>query len=147
MSLVKFNKRRYPWLTPDFNDFFGEDDFFSNHLWPKNIQDVPAINVKETKDAFIVELAAPGLSKDDFDINIENGYLNIFVEKSSEKEEKDDDYTRKEFNYNSFKRSLLLPENVMDEEIKATYVDGVLKFNLSKKEMLVEKTVKHIEVV
>jgi len=101
MSLVKVKKRRLPWFPTEFSNFFGDDDFFNDKFWLNNIQDKPAMNVKETDSEYQVELAAPGLEKEDFDITIENGYLKILVEKSSESESHEDNYTRKEFNYNS----------------------------------------------
>ena len=147
MTLTKFNKRRFPWFTSEFADFFGENDILNDRFWLRKVQSEPAMNIKETDNAYEVELAAPGLSKDDFEIFIDDGYLNIFAEKTSTTEDHEDNYTRKEFNYNSFKRSLMLPENVEEEEIKATYVDGVLKFNLTKMEKaIVNEPAKRIEI-
>ena len=146
MSLIKFNKRRYPWFPAEFSNFFGDDDFFNDRFWQKHIQSEPAMNVRETETEYQVELAAPGLSKEDFEINIEDGYLNIFAEKSTEKEDQEENYTRKEFSYSSFKKSLILPDNVIEEEVKATYENGVLKFNLSKKPQLNERTSKRVEI-
>jgi len=145
-TLVKSNKTRFPWLGPEFSNFFGEDDFFNDRFWHKNVLDKPAMNVKEKKDYFLVELAAPGLTKKDFEITINNGYLKIFVEKSSEMEDEIDNYTRKEFSYNSFERSLLLPENIIDEDVRAKYENGILKFKLNKKEILKEQPSKKITI-
>jgi HSP20 family protein len=92
------------------------------------------MNVKETDDHFEVELAAPGYDKKDFDVNIDNGCLNITAENSSSSQEADDNYKRREFNFSSFSKSLVLPDSVKDEKITATYKDGVLKFKLLKKE-------------
>ena len=147
MTLTKLNKRRFPWFTSEFPDFFGENDFFNDRFWLKNVQREPAMNIKETETAYEVELAAPGLSKEDFEIFIDNGYLNIYAEKKTESESQEENYTRKEFSYNSFKRSLMLPENVKDDEIKATYEDGVLKFGLTKMETAIETApTKKIEI-
>jgi len=145
-TLVKSNKTRFPWLGPEFSNFFGEDDFFNDRFWHKNVLDKPAMNVKEKKDYFLVELAAPGLTKKDFEITINNGYLKIFVEKSSEMEDEIDNYTRKEFSYNSFERSLLLPENIIEEDVRAKYENGILKFKLNKKEILKEQPSKKITI-
>lgn len=134
MTLTKFNKRRFPWFPSEFSNFFDENDFFNDRFWLKKVQNEPAMNIKETENEYQVELAAPGLSKEDFEIFVDNGYLNIYAEKKTETESTEDNYTRREFSYNSFKRSLLLPENVIEEEIKATYENGVLKFNLTKAE-------------
>jgi len=146
MSLVKFNEKRRPWFPTEFTNFFGDDDFFNDRFWHKHVQNEPLMNIKETDTEFQVELAAPGLNKKDFEISIDNGYLNIYAEKTIEKEEKEDNYTRKEFNFNMFKRSLMLPENVKEEEIKATYENGVLKFNLTKQEVKVLKKPKKIKI-
>ena len=145
-TLIKSNKTRYPWLGPEFANFFNEDDFFQHPFWHKNVMTKPAINVREIEDYYLVELAAPGLTKKDFEITLDNGYLKIFVEKTSKKEEKEDEYTRKEFSYNSFERSLLLPENVKEEEVRAKYENGVLKFKLTKKEMPEEYPTKKIMI-
>ncbi|SRX75761.1 Hsp20/alpha crystallin family protein [Aequorivita antarctica] len=130
MSLVKFNRK--PWGNLVTSDFFDDDNFFDKRLWNKK-QYEPALNIKETNDTFEVELAAPGFTKKDFDVTIDNGCLNISAESSKSKEDKDDNYTRKEFSYNSFNKKLQLPGSVKDEDIKAHYKDGVLSFNLIKK--------------
>ncbi len=146
MSLIKFNKKRRPWFPTEFTNFFGDDDFFDERFWNRFVQSEPMINVRETEGEYQVELAAPGLEKDDFEISIDDGYLIVKAEKSIEKEEKEENFTRREFSYNSFRRSLLLPEDVKEEEIKATYENGVLKFNLSKKELKEVKHPKKIEI-
>ena len=111
MSLVKFKRR--PWGNLVTSDFFDNDDFFDNRLWNKKL-DEPALNIKETKDAFEVELAAPGFSKKDFEVTVDDGCLNISAESSNSKEEKDDNYTRQEFSYNSFEKRLQLPDSVKE---------------------------------
>lgn len=146
-TLVKPKKGRYPWLGGEFSNFFGETWMHVNdRFWHKNVIDTPAINVREIDDYYLVELAAPGLTKKDFEITIDNGYLKIFVEKTSEMEDENNDFTRKEFNYNSFERTLLLPEDIIEEEVKAKYENGILKFKLLKKEMLKEIPSKKIEI-
>jgi len=132
MTLVKFRKPRLPWYDTMFTDLLGTDrlltnDFFLENKW------VPAMNVKETDDRFEIEIAAPGFTKKDFNVSIENGVLRIEAENKEEMEKKEDDYTRREFNYNSFYRSFTLPENVNAEEmIDATYKRGILKLVLNK---------------
>ena len=145
MSLVKFRNRRRPWGNLITSDFFDNDEFFNDRLWNKKL-DEPALNIKETDDAYEVELAAPGFSKKDFDVNIDEGCLNISAEKSTSKEEEEDNYTRKEFSYNSFEKSLRLPEGMKEEEVKATYKDGILSFNLLKKVEAKKHDPKVIEV-
>ncbi|MFD0863771.1 Hsp20/alpha crystallin family protein [Sungkyunkwania multivorans] len=145
MSLIKFNNR-LPWFGSEMSNFFDTDDFFNENFWNRRIVSQPALNIKETDECFEIELAAPGLEKKDFKVSVDDGYLNISAERTSEKEEKEDDFTRREFNYNSFKRSLLLPETVMQEDIKATYQDGLLKLSLNKKEEAKVHTSKEIEI-
>ena len=148
MSLVKFRKRR-PFGNLMTQDFFDMDDFFDNRMWVRNmLPDAaePALNIKETDDHFDIELAAPGFSKKDFEVTIEDGCLNISAEKTHKEEEKEEDYTRREFSYNSFERSLQLPESVKEEEIKAKYTDGILSFKLAKKEEAKKQPKKVIEV-
>ncbi|GHC53626.1 Hsp20/alpha crystallin family protein [Ulvibacter litoralis] len=131
MSLVKFKRRPFENLIT--SDLFKDDDFFDNRLWNKKL-DEPALNIKETKDAFEVELAAPGFSKKDFEVTIDNGCLNISAENSNNTKEEKDNYTRQEFRYNSFEKRLQLPDTVKEEDVKAQYKDGILSFNLLKKE-------------
>ncbi|WP_111707695.1 Hsp20/alpha crystallin family protein [Lutibacter citreus] len=131
MSLVKF--KRGPMENFLVSDFFNTDDFFDNRLLNKEMN-APALNIKETKEAFEVELAAPGFEKKDFDVTIDEGCLKISAESSKSAEEKDDNYTRKEFSYSSFEKKLQLPDSVKEEDVKANYKDGVLRFNLAKKE-------------
>jgi len=145
MSLVQFRKR--PWenlLSSDLLDF-NPSHLFNDNLWLKRM-DEPALNIKEKKDEFEIELAAPGFSKKDFKVTIDEGCLNISAKKSETKEEKDENYTRKEFSYNSFERSLELPDSIKDEKVKAVYENGILKFNLSKKEETKKHKPKVIEI-
>lgn len=153
MSLVKFRKRPFGNLVTQ--DFFDMDDFFDNRSWVRNMlpdtfwngkTTEPALNIKETDDKFEIELAAPGFAKKDFEITIEDGCLNISAEKTISEEEKEDDYTRREFSYNAFERSLQLPESVKEEEIKAKYKDGILRFDLVKKEEVKKKPAKKVEI-
>jgi len=143
MSLVKFNKRRRPFADLVTSDFFDMEDFFDNRFWNKKILDdsfwngrsgEPALNIKEHDTSFEIELAAPGFAKEDFDITLDNGYLNISAKKSEKAEKIEEDFTRREFSYNSFDRSLMLPESVKEEDIKAKYKNGILSFKLEKKE-------------
>ncbi|MBI9042727.1 Hsp20/alpha crystallin family protein [Lutibacter sp.] len=145
MSLVKFRKRPFEsLLIPDLLDF-NANQLFNDHLWLKKM-DEPALNIKEKKDGFEIELAAPGYDKKDFEITIDNGCLNISAKKTISKDEKDENYTRKEFSYSSFERSLELPESIIDEKIKAKYENGILKFNLAKKEEAKKAKPKVIEI-
>jgi len=153
MSLVKFRRRPFGNLITQ--DFFDMDDFFDNRRWVRNMlpgtfwngkTSEPALNIKETDDNFEIELASPGFGKKDFNVTIDDGCLNISAEKSSEEEEKEENFTRREFNYNAFERSLQLPESVKEEEIKAKYKDGILSFKLAKKEEAKKKPPKIVEI-
>ena len=98
------------------------------------------MNVKEHDENFEIEFAAPGFNKKDFEVTIEEDVLHVCGEKEVEEEQKEDDYSRKEFSYKSFKRSAMLPESVdLDQKIKAVYKNGILKVNLLKKEEAVKK--------
>ncbi|WP_103867500.1 Hsp20/alpha crystallin family protein [Aquimarina sp. I32.4] len=144
MSLVKFRNRR-PWGNLMTSDFFDNDNFFNNGFLSKDLNE-PALNIKETENDFEVELAAPGFSKKDFEVTIDNGCLNISAEKSDSKEEKDKNYTRQEFSYSSFEKRLQLPDSVKEENVKAHYKDGVLSFNLIKKEEAKLKKPRTVEI-
>jgi HSP20 family protein len=131
MSLIKWRKpnEMFPAFNSMVNDFFRDDDFFDHRF---RMMKTPAINVLETDEAFKLEVAAPGMKKDDFKLEVENGYLFISAETKFEKEESEEDYTRKEFNFSTFKRSFWLPEGVKEDKIKATYKEGMLYVNLPK---------------
>ena len=150
MSLIKFNNRNrlFPsWNNDSLKGFFGNDDFFSNDFFEEDSL-MPAMNVKEHEKDFEIEFAAPGFSKKDFEVTINGNILNVCGEKKNESEEKQEDYTRKEFSYNSFKRSLQLPKTVQTEQdVKATYKNGILKLNLQKKEEAKAKLKKVIDVL
>lgn len=128
MNLVRFNQ--YPSLTDLMENlernFLGRVD--------ENSGDIPAVNIKEENDKFILEMAAPGMSKDDFKINLDNYQLTISSEQKKEKKEKEDNYTRREFVYSSFSRSFTLPKTIDIDKIKADYKNGILSLTLPKKE-------------
>ena len=132
-------------LTRLMDEFFGKDlanDVMSNQRGVN----VPAVNVKETEQDYKIEVAAPGLEKDDFDVNIDNGVLTVSSEKEHKDEDKQDDYVRREFSYTSFQRSFTLPDSVDEEGIKASHDKGVLTISLPKKEEEKKKETKRIEI-
>lgn len=154
MSLVKFKRKPFGNLVTQ--DFFDSDDFFDNRGWVRDMlperfwngkRAEPALNIKETDDRFEIELAAPGFAKKDFEVTIDDGCLNIKAEKSESDEEKEKNFTRREFSYQSFERSLQLPETVKQEEIKAAYKDGILSFNLTIKEATKKTPPKKVQIV
>ena len=124
MNLIKFHK--HPFYNELLNDF--ENDLFKY----KNNSDVPAVNIQEDEKQFLLELAVPGMKKDDFKIDLENQVLTISSEIKEETEETENNYTRREFVYNSFSRSFTLPKSIVSEKIKADYKDGILKISLPK---------------
>ncbi len=120
---------RSTWLPEVFNDFFNTD-FMS-----KANATAPAINVIETEKEYLVELAAPGMKKEDFDIRInQSGDLNIKMESKREKEDKNEKahYLRREFSYTKFEQTLILPDDVERQNIGAKMTDGVLTISIPK---------------
>ena len=144
MSLIKRNE--WPLLGNGswLSDFFDTEKFFDSDLLKNRA--LPAVNVKESEKNYEIDVVAPGRSKKDFNISAENGVLTISSETKEEKEEKEKDYTRKEFSYSSFSRSFALPENANEEDIKANYADGILKLEVAKKVISQPKVKKAIEV-
>ena len=137
------SKRNVPGL---FDDFFGRNlwnDVFDKPEWNSN----PAVNVYEKKDDFEIEVAAPGLEKKDFHIDLKDNVLTVSSEKKETKEEKDgEQVVFSEFNYTSFSRSFRLPEGVDANKIKATHKNGVLKISLPKLEAYKKQAPRMIEI-
>ena len=140
-------------FIPSMNNVI--DDFFSKDLFDWNDKNfsvlgstLPSVNVKETDKDFQIDLAAPGLKKDDFKIELKNHVLSISSEKESEKEEKDSkgNFAHKEFSYQSFCRSFSIPENADDNKIAASYKDGILHIDVAKKLAETTKSSKTISV-
>lgn len=123
-------------MTPTlFDDFFKPwNEWFDSPTLFERMKTMPAVNVKENPDNYTVSLAAPGLKKDDFKIDVEGNMLTISCEKEEKGEEKDEKYTRKEYNYFSFSRSFTLPDDVKQDAIDARYEDGVLNIKLPRLE-------------
>jgi HSP20 family protein len=130
MTLIK-QRGSFPSMRSLLEDFWNNDTLVEDRFWNTRVN-LPAVNIIEKDDKFLIEMAAPGLRKEDFKINIENGILQIDSESEREVEEEKDNYTRKEFNYSSFSRSFTLPENASEENIAASYENGVLKLKLQK---------------
>lgn len=132
---------RDSWLPDVFDDFFNTD------FMPRANATAPAINVLEDEKTYTVELAAPGLTKDDFHVNIDNdGNLNIKMEQKQKDEEKRAHYLRREFSYSKYEQTLVLPDDIDKEQIAARVNDGVLYVTLPKKDMNVTKVQRQIEV-
>ncbi len=132
---------RNNWLPEVFNDFFDTE-----HMARTNAT-APAINVLEKEDKYIVELAAPGLKKEDFDVNInQDGDLTIKMEKHLEEENKKAHYLRREFAYSKYEQTLILPDDVNKQEISASVADGVLTINLPKVKVEENKVSRNIQI-
>ena len=144
MSLIKWSPETT--FFPSFSNWI--DDFFPENAFKPAVKGVsiPAVNVTENKNAFKLNVIAPGFKKEDFKLEASNGYLTISGETSGEKEDKDEQFTRKEYSFNSFSRSFSLPENIVGDDISAQYTDGVLKVTLPKKRVEEEKPAKQIAV-
>lgn len=123
-------------VSASYSDFFGDKSFMN----------VPAVNVLETDTEYDIELAAPGLTKSDFQLKVNKNVLEISSEKKVDFEEDKESVVRKEFEYSSFKRSFLLPDDVNYEAIKATYADGVLVVKIPKKIEEKPESPKKIEI-
>lgn len=148
MSIVKRNND--VWNTPNlFNDFFNRD------LWDWGMRNnsmtntsIPAVNIRETADSFEVEVAAPGMRKEDFKVELDNNVLTI----SSEREERNENngnerYARREFSYQSFQRTFHLSKDVVDaEKIQAKYENGLLRLIIPKKEEAKQRPPKTIQI-
>ena len=127
------------------------DDFLDTHFWSE-IEDtsgkrtLPSVNILEDRDRFQVEVAAPGMEKTDFNIDLENNVLTISANREETTEEKRRKYMRKEYCYTHFNRSFTLPRSVKEEQIVATYMDGILNILIPKKEETKTKPSRHIAI-
>ena len=148
MSLIKRNDPGYATLPSLWDDFLNRDIF----NWGSNIvgkgSSIPSANIKETANSFEVELAAPGMEKKDFKVELDGNTLSISSEKQEQQEEKgEQNYTRKEFSYQSFYRTFHLPKDVVDaEKIKAKYENGLLKLSIPKREDAKQKPSRLIDI-
>jgi len=131
-----------------FDDFFNRELFnWGNNNFSSTLTTIPSVNIKESPDDFEVEVAAPGMEKQDFEITLEGNMLTISSSKKNQKEESEGTYTRKEFSYQSFQRSFELPKDVVDEEhIVAKYENGVLKLTIPKTENAKKQAPRLIEI-
>ncbi|HSV88716.1 MAG TPA: Hsp20/alpha crystallin family protein [Bacteroidales bacterium] len=143
LPILRSSRTNLPGLI---DDFFGRD-LMQNFFDIQTGINTPAVNVIETNNNFCIEVAAPGLEKKDFKVEIENNVLVISSEKEESNEDrKDDRYMRREFSYTSFKRSFALPGSVEADKIKATHRNGILQIEIPKKEEARHKPPRNIEV-
>jgi len=149
-SLVRSNGNFFPAL-PSLLEGFIDRDWFDSSLasWRGEGTSLPAVNIRETDDTFEIEMAAPGMKRDDFKIELDNHVLTISSERQNteEQNEKQSAFTRKEFSYQSFQRSFALPESkVKSESIQAKYKDGILMISVPKAEDARKKPVRRIAI-
>ncbi|SHF63373.1 Hsp20/alpha crystallin family protein [Flavisolibacter ginsengisoli] len=148
MSIIKRNNS-FQGMNSIFDDLFNRDllnwGLVNNSATNTTL---PSVNIRETNDNFIVEMAAPGMTKDDFKIELDGNLLTISSEKEDRNEMKDGEkYTRQEFSYQSFQRSFQLPKDVVDsDKIQAKYENGVLNLVVPKKEHAKQKPPRMIEI-
>lgn len=134
-------------FLPNLTDEFFGKEFFTN-VWDYNSGDnIPAVNVVETNDDFKIEVAAPGLQKEDFRIDLHNNVLSVSSEKEEKKEESDGKFMRREFGYSTFKRSFTLPNIANTEKVQASHKDGILSITIPKKEEAKEKPIRRIDII
>lgn len=151
MSLTQRNRS----LLPSFSRLWDDDDFFNRGLMNWGLSNfsasdstLPAVNIRETDNSYEVQMAAPGMKKEDFKVELDNNILTISSEKTDEYEDNGKEkYSRREFYYQSFQRSFNLPKEVVDEEkIEAHYKDGVLHLNIPKRETAKQKPPRKIKI-
>jgi HSP20 family protein len=143
--LAKRNENYFP-------SFF--DRFINNELMDWNSSNfsstntsLPAVNVKETNDDFLIEVAAPGMNKNDFNVSFNKNVLTISSEKKNEKNDKDENFTRREFSYQSFQRSFTVAQNAVNsDKISAKYNDGILVITLPKREEIKPQPAREIKI-
>lgn len=131
---------------PSFVDEFFGDDLFNKFFNENENVTVPSVNIKEGKEDYSIEIAAPGLDKKDFKVDLNNNILEISSEKEIKNEENNEKVMRREFRYASFKRSFTLPESVDSEKIKANYNNGILRIEIPKKKEAKVKPTRQIAI-
>lgn len=151
MSIIRRNGDLFPALPHLWGDDFYTRDLLNWGLshFSSTGTSIPAVNIREKKDSFEVEMAAPGMQKNDFNIELDGNVLSISAEKHDKKEEKasDERYAFREFSYQSFQRSFNLPKDVADiDKIKAHYENGLLQLSIPKKEVSRQKLSRTISI-
>ena len=149
MTLVKASDRMFPTLPSFFDNFFSRDWFDWNESnFSTTNSTLPAVYIRENNESFMIEMAAPGLSKENFKVNLDRNRLVISSELREEKNEGDEKYSRREFSYQSFQRSFTLPEGVIDgDKISAKYNNGILMVTIPKREEVKPRPAKEIDIM
>ncbi len=132
--------------VPAYWDDFFNDKFFNQLKSTGSGESLPAVNISEDDKGYSIEVAVPGIAKDNFNLEIENDVLILSSEQEENKDEQKQNYLRREFSYQSFKRSFELPETIDQEQINATIDAGILTLSLPKKEEEIQKAPRQIEV-
>jgi HSP20 family protein len=149
-SLVRTNGNSFSSIPSLLNDFLTDDWLNSSLMnWRSAGASLPAVNVLETNDNFMIEVAAPGMKRDDFKVELDNNVLTISSSQENNREEKgrEGEYTRREFSYQAFQRSFSLPEAKVDgAKITAKYTDGILHVTVPKREEAKVKPARQIAV-
>jgi HSP20 family protein len=140
MSLIKRNNLMFPSMMSDIfrPDWFGGIENYNTS--------VPAVNIRDNEDNYVIELAIPGQKKEDFNVEIDNHIMTISMESKSEDEVVENNYSRREFAYSAFTRSFNLPETINEDKIDASYIDGILRFTLPVKEEALPKPKRMIPI-
>ena len=147
MTLIRRSNSLFPSVPSFFDDFFTKDLFDWSTTNSAYGSSLPAVNIKEDDNNFEVEVAVPGMKKEDFRIELENDVLTVSSEKEENTESEDSSYKRREFRYASFKRTFSLPENKVDsEKVNAKYTEGVLHITLPKREEAKPKPIRTIKI-
>ncbi len=142
LPILRRSRTSFPSLV---DDFFGRD-LMQNFFEDQTGISMPAVNVVEDNDSFRIEVAAPGLEKKDFRIDLENHVLTISSEREESNENKEGRYMRREFSYSSFRRSFSLPSSVDAEKISANHKDGILSLYIPKKDEAKQRPPKQIAI-
>jgi len=146
-NLIKwpFSEDLFPSVKTLFDDFWMDTPDFINRMLHTGTT-LPAANVKESDTSYDIELAVPGMKKEDLKISLNKNQLTISSEQKAEKEEKEQNYTRREYSFSSFKRSFALPDNVNIDGIDATFADGVLHLSVPKLELTPGQETRQIDI-
>ncbi|WP_248722057.1 Hsp20/alpha crystallin family protein [Seonamhaeicola sp. ML3] len=145
-SLTNKNKMSNSPIFSSLDDWFFKDfPSFSPSNFSKGAL-LPQVNIRETPDAYFLDMAIPGMQKSDFTIDLDNDVLSISAETKQENEHVEETYTRKEFGYSSFKRTFTLPDTVESDKIKATYKEGILGIEIPKREEAKQKPPRTIKI-
>lgn len=140
MALIKYSQPNPALFGTRFSDII--DEFFNDAVATRQNTFAPSIDVSETEKQFVIDVALPGMNKNDIELNLENGRLTISGERKFEKKEDGKQYHRVESHYGSFTRSFQLPDNIDGESVAATYKDGILNVTINKSEEKLKKQIK-----